>query len=747
MSLEPNNVESNNVESNNVDVASEHQEKKTKKRRWRMSRRGFLIGLGITGVGAALGVRYGLPEAQLNIAEGLEDFEMGAIDASPVAWFEVNPEGTILYMPKVEMGQGVHTALKQIAAEELELPWEDLQVVSSHTNSGLKDSFGTGGSTTIPSLYTPLREAAATMREMLKTKAAEKLSVDAADLTVADGIVSLKSDASKKLSYAEIVDGVNEWEVPKKAPALKSRADFKYIGKPMERVDFQSKLTGKAKYGYDMRKEGMLYGAVARPESIQATLKSASAGSAVSQDGVVEVLLEDGMAAVAATSRAAAYKGVEALDVTWDEHSGFSTADAEALCTVVDGSGKTVQREGNVLSVFKDNESEIIQAEYRTPMAAHSHLEPQAALVDVRADKVEAWVSTQAPFTVRDEIAEALGRKKEEVEVTATFLGGGFGRRLNVSVAVAAAKLSAASGKPVHVGWNRTEEFKYGYVRPPTHSLLKATMKGGKIEAIEHQVASGDVAFPFFPKALRVVFGSDFGAWRGAQVFYDGIENRRTLSQRVKLPLKTGWWRGLGLLANTFSLESFIDELAHSAGADPLEFRLQHLGATEDGQRFRGVLTKAAEMANWGGALPEGHAHGIACSTDVNTKVAQVAEVSIENGKIRVHKVSCAMDCGLAINPDGAKAQSQGSIVMGLSSAFLERLEVADSRFQVNNFDTYPLLTMRDTPDIEVELVDSGLKPLGVGEPPIGPIAAAVANAVFALTGQRLRELPLKLEA
>ena len=750
MSTEPNTTEVNtdiNADVNTeVNAQEESKTKKTKKRRWRVSRRGFLVGLGITGVGAALGVRFGLPEAQLAIAGALDDAAApSSVGGSPVAWFEVNPEGTTLYMPKVEMGQGVHTSLKQIAAEELGLPWDDIQVVSSSTDRGLKDQFGTGGSSTVSSLFIPLRESAATMREMLKAKAAEKLSVDVADLNVEDGVVSVKSDASKQLSYAEIVSGVSEWDVPKKAPVLKSQTDFKYIGKSMERVDFKDKLTGKAIYGYDMRKEGMLYGAVPRPESIQATRKSAAVGSAKNQSGVVDVVIEDDFVGVVATSRAAAYKGVEAMDVMWEEHSGLSTKDVEALCTV-DGSGLTVQREGNAPKVLKDAGTNIIEGEYRTPMAAHSHLEPQAALVDVRADKVEAWVSTQAPFAVRDVIAEALGRKKEEVDVTATYLGGGFGRRLNVEVAASAAKLSAASGKPVHVGWNRTEEFKYGYVRPPTHNVFKATMNGDTIEAMEHQVASGDVAFPFFPKFLTTIFGADFGAWRGATNFYDGIENRRTLSQRVKLPLKTGWWRGLGLLANTFAQESFMDELAHAAGADPLEFRLKHFAASEEGQRFRGVLTKVAEMSDWGGALPEGHAQGIACSTDVNTKVAQVAEVSIENGKIRVHKVSCAMDCGLTVNPDGAIAQTQGSIIMGLSSAFLEKLELADSRFLVNNFDTYPLITMRDAPEIDVAMVESGPEPYGVGEPPIGPIAAAVANAVFTLTGQRLRELPLKLE-
>ena len=248
---------------------------------------------------------------------------------------------------------------------------------------------------------------------------------------------------------------------------------------------------------------------------------------------------------------------------------------------------------------------------------------------------------------MRDEIAEVLGRKKEEVEVTATYLGGGFGRRLNVEVAKEAARLSQAVGAPIHVGWNRTEEFRDGYVRPPTHSVLRGSLGDeGNILAIEHIQSSGDVAFPFFPNFLVTLFGADFGAWRGSRFHYDGIANRHTVSQRAELPLKTGWWRGLGLLCNTFAVESFMDELANEAGVDALEFRLRHLSDSEHGARMKAVLNAAAERAGWGTPVAEGRARGIACSTDVQTVCAQVAEVSVEDGKIRVHKMTAAVDPG-----------------------------------------------------------------------------------------------------
>ena len=541
-----------------------------------------------------------------------------------------------------------------------------------------------------------------------------------------------------------MVDGVDTWDVPQDVPDLKAVQDFRYIGTALKRVDFREKLTGRAVYGYDVRVPGMLYGAVARPPTLGATLLSAAAGTARAQPGVVEVVLEDGFAGVVAKTRAQAYAGVAALDLAWRAGEPVQQADIDALVRVSDVGGVVIQREGRTHANL--HKGTLVEAQYRSPMAAHAHLEPQAAMVEVTPDKVTALVSTQSPGLVRDELVKLLGREKDAVEVTATYLGGGFGRRLNVEVAKEAARLSQAVGAPVHVGWNRTEEFRDGYVRPPTHNVLRGSLDDdGNILAVEHVQSSGDVAFPFFPNFLVVLFGADFGAWRGSRVHYDGVPNRQVVSQRAELPVKTGWWRGLGLLCNTFAVESFMDELAHEAGADALEFRLRHLTDSEHGVRMKAVLNAAATRAGWHLPPPEGRAYGIACSTDVQTVCAQVAEVSVENGEIRVHKVTAAIDPGFVINPDGVTAQTQGAIVMGLSSTLFERLTVKDSQFEPSNFDKYPLLTMKETPDIEVVVLESGTEPFGVGEPPLGPVAAAVGNAVFALTGQRLRELPLEL--
>jgi isoquinoline 1-oxidoreductase beta subunit len=302
---------------------------------------------------------------------------------------------------------------------------------------------------------------------------------------------------------------------------------------------------------------------------------------------------------------------------------------------------------------------------------------------------------------------------------------------------------------PVHVGWDRPEEMREGFLRPLTHHRLSAVLDGGgRIEAMGHQQASGDALFGSFPAPVAKILGFDFGSTRGAQIPY-AIANRDTTVWRRPMPLPTGAWRGLGLMANIFALESFVDELAHAAGADPLQFRLDHLANDELGRRMAAVLEAAAEQAGWGGSLAEGRARGIACSSDGGTAIAEVAEVSLDPGagRIRVHRVVAAVDPGRVINPAGARAQIEGAIVMGTSAALLEEVTVKDGRVQSGNFDRYPLLRMAEAPDVETILLEApDGKPRGLGEPPIGPIAPAIGNALFALAGVRLRRLPMRAE-
>jgi isoquinoline 1-oxidoreductase beta subunit len=326
--------------------------------------------------------------------------------------------------------------------------------------------------------------------------------------------------------------------------------------------------------------------------------------------------------------------------------------------------------------------------------------------------------------------------------VVPSYLGGGFGRKVEEKVAVEAAILSDSIGKPVHVGWTREEDFQYGYLRPPTHHVLRGVVNSnGKIEALEHQQSSGQVSFPFLPKIAKTVLGADFGSWRGAMIQY-GVPNKQTITYLADLPIPTGWWRGLGLFANIFAIESFIDELAFSIGMDPLEFRLLNMPETKLGERMRNALIRAKAVSDWTRPAPEGVGRGVALALDAGTVVVEIAEVRIDNNRVKVDKVFAVVDPGMVISPDGAKAQVEGALTMGLSSVLYEEAIAENGLPSPSNFDRYPLLSMRDTPDIHVELIQGDDKPHGLGEPPIGPIGAAVANALFYLTGERLRTLP-----
>jgi len=733
-------------------AASEQSSQSGAKRRWRPTRRGFLIGLGVTGVGLALGIgavaTVGIPYVRLRVAGMLDGAEApaGEMPTDPWAWFEVLPDSRVrLYLAKVEMGQGIHTALSQIVVEELGVAWDDLEVAQATTARDLGGG-QTGGSNSVSSLFAPLRQAAATFGEMLRAEAATQLGLPATSLVIAGRGFAAVEDPARRIDLAPLVAAkTGEWEVSKEPAPLKAPGNFQVIGQSLPRRDFVAKLTGQAVYGYDARLEGMKYGAVVRPPTIAATLKSVRPGNAATMAGVHTVVTDKDFAGVVADTRAQARAAADQMEVEWDAGYPWQQAELEAIVTVGNGEGIPIQTEGEAGKLLDEQTS--LSAEYRSPFAVHAHLEAQAALADVKPDRVRVWCSTQSASLERQSVAKVLGVKEEIVEVIPTYLGGGFGRKLNTEAATEAARLSQAAGVPVHVGWTRVEDMRNGYFRPATHHQLSARLDdAGMLVAFEHRQASGDVAFSFFPEVAGALLGADFGAYRGATIRY-AVPNKRTIAWRSKVPVRTGWWRGLGLLANTFALESFVDELAHAAGADPLAFRIQHLDDTIPAQqRVKAVLQAAAQLARWDTPAPEGRARGIACCLDVDTAVAMVAEVSVDRatGQIRVHHVSAAMDPGLVINPDGARAQVEGNVMWGVGSALIEEVTIKDGQIEPGNFDRYPLLTMKEAPSVDVVLLEAGDgKPRGVGEPPIGPVAAAIGNAVFALTGVRLRQLPM----
>ena len=697
------------------------------KRRWRLSRRGFLIGLGAAGASLAVGAYFGKPALNLYMAENLANSEPGAnsfmqLPNDPPLWLEVLPDSRIrLSLVKVEMGQGVHTSIAQIAVEELGIAWDDLVIQQADTSSDLVDSMGTGGSFSVASSYAPLRHAAAGMRSLLLREAASALEQPEDALRVDGRGFAVADSPEQRVDFHTLAAAITDWELPADDQmSLKSVDEFTVIGQSVPRIDIPDKVTGRAVYGYDMRLPNMLYGAVARPPTLEAKLRSASPGEAEQIEGVEQFVIdvESGFAGVVAKTRSAAWSAVEAMQTGWDEGHLWQQEEIEALIEPQGSGGITIQREGNAARALAQETT--ITATYRSPFAVQTPLEAPAALADVQDDAVRVWISTQFQERAKGLIAEALDVDAETVRVVPTYLGGGFGSKLDTRVAIEAARLSRAAGAPVHVGWNRAEALRHGYLRPPTKNILSGAVDDtGRIVAIEHRQGSSDVAFGFLPAFLEYVMGADFGATAAARIEYD-VPNRTVTAWRKTLPVWTGWWRGLGLFPNTFAVESFVDELAAAAAADPLRFRLDHLPDGPSGMRMRAVLEAVADLSGWGTPPPAGRARGVACLMS-NTMVAEVAEVSVDesSGKITVHDVACAVDCGLVVNGDGAKAQIEGNVMWGVGSTLIEQAYVKDGRLDLNNFETYPLLTMREAPDVRSVLVNTGGEtPYGMGETP-----------------------------
>ena len=491
----------------------------------------------------------------------------------------------------------------------------------------------------------------------------------------------------------------------------------------------------------------MLYGAVVRPDRIGAKFKGADTSAAEKMPGVVKIVLEKDFVGVIANSRTQAENAKNAIQAEWKTDRNWTSEDIKKMIRVGQGNPFTIQKQGNPKRIL-NNEADIITAEYESPIGAHAQMEPNGAVAYVEEDKATVIISTQVVSITRREVAKRLGMKPKQVNIIPTYLGGGFGRRLHTPNAIQAAVLSKAVGKPVKCFFNRKEEFQNDTFRPPTHHLMRAQLtEDGRINAMEHNVSSGDVMYgsALLPELAQNLVGSDVGAWRGGMIQYGAIPNHRAVSWRVKLPFATSWWRSLGLLANTFAIESFMDELALQAGKDPVQFRLDHIQDDNRGFRLKEVIKAAAEKAGYKDEVVNGRAMGFACSTDANTPCAHVVELSIENGKIKVHKVTCSIDPGIAVNPDQVKAQSEGSIIMGISASMFEKMEVNDGQLTPIIYGPYQMALMRDAPkEIDVIILENDDKPGAVGEPPLGPIGAAIANAAFRLTGERLRKMPFE---
>ncbi|WP_299670062.1 molybdopterin cofactor-binding domain-containing protein [uncultured Polaribacter sp.] len=711
-----------------------------------ISRRRFLVrgGLGTVGV-LAIGTYVFRNPIRRQIIDFAESFvaPYSGSGTKPNLWFEITKDNmVILHSPKVEMGQGTFTGLAQIAADELDININQIQVIAASTASGVVDSLGTGGSLSVASMWQPMREMAATMREMIKMEASKKLNIPVESLSTEDGIVS---GNGKQISYVDAVKDVTEWEIPE-TPKLKAVKEYKLVGKPIARIDLKAKVFGDPIFGMDAEMENMLHAVVMRPEYIGATFKSVNFNKAEKMPGVVKVVQIDDWVGIIAETYAQALAAKMEVDVAWNIPKKWTEEEIRNLISVGNGNEMMVQKEGDDLE--KDDKN-TIELEFKSPMGAHAQIEPNGAVASYKNGKVTVIISTQVVGITQNQVAKALDLDTEDVHIIPTYLGGGFGRRLNTNHAIQAVKMSKAIGRPIKYFFTRKEEFQNDMFRPPTHHIMKGKLNSeGLIANLEHHFSSGNVAIDsaLMPAIAHTILGADFGAIRGGSIHYSAIKNIRAVQWHKTLPFATSWWRSLGLLANTFAIESFVDELALKANKNPIALRLAQIKNNEEGIRLKNVIEKVAKEANYSDAIVNGKAMGFACSTDTGTPCAQVVEVSIVDDEIKVHKVTCVMDCGIAVNPDQVKAQCEGAMIMAMSAAMHEKMYIEDGQLQPTIFGPYDMALMKHAPkEINVHLLQGVDKPLPVGEPPLGPIAAAIANAVRRLTGKRLTEMPLKL--
>jgi isoquinoline 1-oxidoreductase beta subunit len=667
----------------------------------------------------------------------------------PNAWIEVRADNIVVVtVNKSEMGQGIYTSLPMIVADELDADWKNVRMEVAPADDAYKDpvwgSQSTGGSSSIRHMHDPLRKAGAAARAMLLTAAAREWGVSVKECASDIGKVRhIKSN--RTIAYGNLTVEAAKLEIPQD-PVLKKEGQFRYIGKDMPRLDTVDKVNGRAGFGIDSFVPGMVYAAIARPPDILADLASHDAAAAQAIAGVRAVLpIHSGMA-VCADTIDAAWKGRDALKAKWQngKYPGLSNASLERdFLSRLDTAGIVARNDGDAAGTI-ERAARKFEAVYQLPFLSHATMEPMNCTAHVRSDGCDIWVPTQNQTGARATAVKATGLKPEQVKIHTTFLGGGFGRRFEQDFVEEAVLLSMSTGRPVKLVWKREEDMQKDFYRPMNASRIRASLDAdGRVSAWSHKIVCPSIFARVFPGSMKK--GIDNAAVEGLENMEYEIPNVNVEYVRFDTPIPVGFWRSVGSSHNAFTVESFVDELAHAARKDPLEFRLALL---KKHPRARRVLEVAAEKAGWGKPIEKGHARGIAYHLSFGSYVAEVAEVSVESatGVVKVHKVTCAVDCGSVVNPDTVKAQMMGCIVMGLSAALKEQIEISEGGIRSANFSDYQILRMSETPDIDVHIVKSGEALGGIGEPGVPPAAPAVANAVFAATGARIRRLPMKPE-
>jgi isoquinoline 1-oxidoreductase beta subunit len=660
----------------------------------------------------------------------------------PNAFIRIAPDNTVTVLLKhAEMGQGVWTSIPLCIAEELDCDWQNIRVEHApvappyvHTAYGVQL---TDGSSSTRESFDQMRTAGAAARTMLVRAAAARWGLSEEQCRVADGYVL---SADQRLSYGELTTEAEKLPVPSHV-SLKEPAQWKYLGKPTRRLDLQAKITGQAQYGIDVVRPGMLTAVIARCPVLGGTLKSYRAEQARSVPGVVDVFQVPSGVAVVARHFWAAKRGRDTLEIDWEPGEGASLSSSalrQQYQAAADTPGKVAKTKGDYPAALQTADRRLA-AEYEVPYLAHAAMEPLNCVVEINNELCEVWTGTQSCGQDQRHLMKAFGLQAEQVRIHTMFMGGGFGRRDNPhsDYVVEAAQVAKKAGRPVKVVWTREDDISGGFYRPMWLSRLSAgTDAQGNPIAWKHTLVGQNLAPPTDePEDMAVEGAAD-------SPYLEGIPDHRVELHSPKNNITVQWMRSVGNAHTAFAIESFVDELAHAAGVDSVEYRRRLLRGQP---RHLGVLNLAAEKFGWGKPLAQGRAAGVALHYCRETYVAEIAEVSIVKAAVRVHRVVCAVDCGVAINPLAVEAQMQSSIVFGLSAALHSELTFQDGRTEQTNFNTYRVLRLNEMPHIDVHILNSGAKVGGIGEPGVPPIAPAVANAVFALTGKRLRRLPLRL--
>jgi isoquinoline 1-oxidoreductase beta subunit len=704
------------------------------------SRRGFLQ------TGGALVIGFALPATGRAAAAATA---AAATSTQMNAFLRIGSDDRITVVTGAsEMGQGVLTSIPMLVAEELDADWSKVGVEQAPANAAYANpAFGmqaTGGSATIRGNWMPMRQAGAAAREMLVAAAAAQWGVDAAQLSTAKGVVS--GPGGKKASYGSLAAAAAKLPVPAK-PQLKDPKSFKIVGKPTRRLDSAAKSNGSATFGIDARVPGMLVAVMSRAPSRDAKPKAMNEAAAKAVKGVQQVITLPTGVAVLATGYWAAKKGRDALDVQWDLGStaAFNSAGVSDMLDEGARNADAVARDEGNLRDAAANAARTLDARYEAPYLAHACMEPLNCTAWVRgqgADAVvELWVGTQSQGPAQGILGQVAQVTPAQVKVNTLMLGGGFGRRFAPDFTIDATLLSKMSGKPVKLIYSREDDMAAQFYRPPSVVRFSGAVDDkGALTMLRAGVGTPSVmeasGFMKLPPS-----GVDTFAMEGLADHPYDIPNQRIAYGRKEPGPQIWFWRSVGHSQNGFFTEGFIDELAAAAGKDPFEFRRAMLGKSP---RHKAVLELAAQKAGWGTPLPAGRARGIAVVSSFGSYVAEVAEVSLAaDGTPRVHRVVAAVDCGMTVNPQTIERQIEGAIVYGLSAALYGRISYKDGRVEQGNFHQYPVLRMNEMPQVEVHIVASSEDPGGIGEPGTPPIAPAVVNALFALTGKRLRSLPI----